>query len=67
MNQIVIDNETKSRLGDFTEPVEICDATGRVLARLLPVVDLADVEACRPDISEEELQRREREDKWYTT
>jgi len=67
MNQIVIDNETKSQLGDFTEPVEICDAAGRVLGRLIPAIKESDDERYVPAISEEELQRREREDKWYTT
>ena len=67
MNQIVIDNETKSRLGDFTEPVEICDATGRVLGRLIPVTGESDDEPYEPEFSEEELRRVEQEEKWYTT
>lgn len=67
MNQIVIDNEMKSRLGDFTEPVEICDATGNVLGRLIPTSDGSADKPYEPKFTEEELQRIEREDKWFTT
>ena len=34
---------------------------------LIPAITKSDGEPYVPEISEEELQRREREDKWYTT
>lgn len=67
MNQIVIDNETKSRLGDCENPVELCDESGRVLARLTPVYTMDDALACAPPMTEEELQNIENGGKWYTT
>ena len=67
MNRIIIDNETKSRLGDCAAAVELCDESGRVLARLTPVFTMEDALACEPAMTEEELQRRINSEKWYTT
>lgn len=40
---------------------------GRVLARVMPVYDPSEYGPLEPQISEEELQRREKSDKWHTT
>ena len=53
---------------DLTQPVEIVDAAGRVVARVMPVVDLSPFEAWEPPISEAELRRLEQSnEKRYTT
>jgi hypothetical protein len=67
MVKVVVDAVLRGRLRNFSEPVELCDEAGRVLARVLPLPDLSEYEPWEPPISEEELQRREQSDKWYTT
>ena len=54
MVQVVIDPAIQSKLYNFSQPVELCDGTGRVLGRVIPAEDLV------PQVSEEELDRRER-------
>jgi hypothetical protein len=50
------------------EPVELCDESGKVLGRFIPKIDLSEWEPISPDISEEELRRREQSnEKRYTT
>lgn len=67
MNKITIDAETRRKLKYLSEPLELCDESGKVLAKLIPQVDLSEYESIEPPISEEELRRREKSDKWYTT
>jgi hypothetical protein len=67
MVQIIVDESLRNKLHQFNEPVEICDEKGQVLARVTPVDDLSQYEPCEPQISEEELERRGRSNKWYTT
>jgi hypothetical protein len=45
-------------LYDLSQPLEICDESGRVLARVLPTIDRSQYEELEPQISREELQRR---------
>ncbi len=47
--------------------VELRDPSGRVIGRFLPQFDTSEWEPLTPEISEEELDRREKSDKWYTT
>lgn len=67
MTRIVLDPTLREKLHNLVQPLELCDETGRVLARLLPVYDRAEYGPLEPQISEEELRRREQSDKWYTT
>mgnify|MGYP001363872885 CR=1 FL=1 len=67
MTRIVVDEELRSKLLNFTKPVDLCDESGRVLARVMPRLDLSNYGPKEPPISEEELSRREKSDKWYTT
>jgi hypothetical protein len=67
MTRVIVDQELRNKLGDLTEPIELCDETGRVLARVNPALDpeLYDLE---PKISDEEIERRlSSKEKWYTT
>jgi hypothetical protein len=62
MVQVVVDATMQSKLHNFSQPVELCDTTGRVLGRVIPADDLV------PQVSEEELDRREQaNENRYTT
>ena len=66
MTQIVVDPALRSRLGDLTQALELCDERGRVLAWLTPAPDPAAYEAIEPQLSAEELQRRRSEPHYST-
>ncbi len=61
MNRIIIDDVIRSRLGDLRLPSELQDESGRVLAYLTPAADAAVYAELDPQISEDELDRREKE------
>lgn len=67
MKKITVDAALREHLHNFTEPLELCDESGQVLARITPQADLSDYEPGEPQISDEELGRREKSAKWYTT
>jgi hypothetical protein len=67
MTQIILDAALQKKLHDLVEPLELCDEAGRVLARVTPVYDPALYGPLEPQISEEEIRRREQSEKWYTT
>jgi hypothetical protein len=53
---------------NFDQPLEICDESGRVVARVLPALDRLQHEGLDPRISKEELTRRKQhKGKTYTT
>jgi hypothetical protein len=58
MVRIVVDPATQARLEGLQVVAELCDASGRVLGRVVPVQQEVILE---PQISEEELRRREAE------
>lgn len=65
MIRIPLDQTLRDKLRNLTEPLELCDEAGVVVARVYPVAD--DFEPREPQVSEEELDRREKSDKWWTT
>jgi hypothetical protein len=67
MTRIVVDAALREKLHNLTEPLELCDEAGHVLARVTPVFDPALYGPLEPQISEEELRRREQSDRWYTS
>jgi hypothetical protein len=68
MIQIVLDAGVSSKLHNLTSPVELCDPSGRVLGRFVPLIDLSEWEPISPDISEAELEGRAKsKEKRYTT
>jgi hypothetical protein len=68
MTQIILDAALASKLHALSEVVELCDPSGQVLGRFLPETDLSGWEPVSADVSEEELDRRERAgEKRYTT
>jgi len=68
MTQIILDAAMRGKLHNLKQPLELCDETGQILARLIPVLDPSRFEPLEPQVSEEELLRRSQSDeKTYTT
>ena len=68
MSQVILDANVSSKLSDLTYCVELCDPSGRVLGYFTPRIDMSELEFASPDVSEEELDRREKSnEKRYTT
>jgi hypothetical protein len=68
MTRVIVDAALLSRLHNLTQPLELCDDSGRILARILPAVDPSLYEGLEPQISREELeQRKNNKGKTYTT
>lgn len=67
MTRVIVDETLLSKLHNLTQPLELCDQDGNVLAQVVPTLDLSEYEPWEPPISEEELQRREQSEEWYTT
>jgi hypothetical protein len=66
MTRVVVDANLRSQLHDLNQPLEFCDEAGKLLGRFVPEAGGARNEPEPPFLSEEELQRREREAD-YTT
>lgn len=68
MSRVIVDEILRSRLHNLSEPLELCDDSGRVLGRVFPAMPLSEYEPCEPRISPEELRRREEShENRYTT
>ncbi len=68
MTQIKLDANVSNQLHNLSQAVELCDPSGQVLGRFVPLIDLSEWEPLSPDVSEEELDRRARSnEKRYTT
>jgi hypothetical protein len=68
MTRITVDETLRGKLHNLSEPVELCDESGKVLGRLYPTLDLSQYEPLEPQISREELERRKQsKEKRYTT
>lgn len=65
MTRITIDDSMLKKLQNLTQPLELVDLSGKVLARVMPARQDDQLE--EPEISEEELVRREQSSEWYTT
>jgi hypothetical protein len=66
MTKLIVDASLPDKLANLVQPVELCDATGRVLGRYFPQLDPSAYNL-EPKISEDEIRRRTKSDKWYTT
>ncbi len=72
MTRIVVDAAVSSQLNQPGQVVEVVDPSGRVLGHFMvcpsiPGFDPSEWEYVEPDISEEELQRREQSNDWVTS
>jgi hypothetical protein len=67
MTRIILDDALKAKLHNLTERLELCDKSGRVLAKVIPHYDPAEYDL-DPKISQEEIERRSASDEpTYTT
>lgn len=60
MNRLVVDPATLAGLRDVRQTLELCDDSGRVVGHFIPTVDRSQYSELEPQISEDELDRRER-------
>jgi hypothetical protein len=68
MIRIVVNDDLQTTLGSTIDPVELCDPTGKVLGRFFPLVPSSRISPLEPQVSEEELDRRDRSnERRYTT
>ena len=68
MTRVTLDEILRNRLHDLTDAIELCDESGRVVARVYPAADPVDYEFSVPPISDEQLKRLEESaEKRYTT
>jgi hypothetical protein len=67
MTRIIVDDVLRNKLHNLTQPLELCDESGRILARLMPTLDPSQYNL-EPQISQEEIRRRKQsKGKCYTT
>jgi hypothetical protein len=67
MTRVILDKTLRKKLHDLEGPLELCDESGAVVARLFPQYDPAKHDL-NPKISPDELLRRKTSDeKVYTT
>lgn len=67
MTQITLDATLSGTLHSLGQAVELCDPSGKVLGRFVPLIDLSEWEPGTPEAGEEELDRREQSTDWYST
>ena len=68
MTRVVVNATLRSLLHNLSQPLELCDESGRVLGRVFPALELSQYEPWEPSFSEDELRRQEQaNEKRYTT
>jgi hypothetical protein len=68
MTRVIVNADTRAKLNDLKQPVQLCDENGNVLGLFTPSQDQNGGGRREPQISEEEIQRREQSDeRRYTT
>jgi hypothetical protein len=67
MARITIGGSLLNALRGLTQGAELFDLSGKVIGQFVPVIDLSDWEPLSPELSEEELDRREQSSDWYST
>ena len=66
MAPIQLDAALASRLHQYTHAVDLCDPSGKVLGQFVPAADMSQWEPVSPEVSEDELDRREKSTEWYS-
>ena len=61
MTRLILDQATLETLNGLKQAAELCDESGRTIGYFRPAVDRSLYDRVQSPISEEELQRRERE------
>ncbi len=66
MKRITVDANLPAQLTGLHEQAELCDSRGKVIGKFIPTIDMTGWEPLTPAVTDEELQRRAKSDKWYT-
>lgn len=66
MTRIIVDSELRSKLFDFSEPLDFYDESGRIIGMFTPISAIPPSGYSEPPLSEEEWMRRQQEP-GYTT
>ena len=61
MTKVIVDQAVCALLAPLKESVDLCDARGQVLGQFTPAASRLVADPMQPQVSEEELDRRERE------
>jgi hypothetical protein len=68
MTRIILDSATISKLHNLTKSLQLCDKTGKIRAKLVPVIDPSDYEPVPPpEMSAGELKKCFKSERWHTT
>jgi hypothetical protein len=67
MSELILPDSIATQLQGLSHPVQLCDASGKLLGRFVPAVDQSMYEELEPDLSSEELRHLEESTEWYTT
>jgi len=67
MPSIVIDNDLYEKLRWLCQVTKLCSADGQILGRFVPEAISGAWEPITPEITKEELDRRGKGTKWYST
>ena len=66
MTRIILDDATTKKLLDLRQPLELCDASGKVMGHFTPTADRSEPAQVQPELSDAELRRREQEPEFST-
>jgi hypothetical protein len=68
VTQIIVDDILRSKLNGLTQPLELCNDEGKVIARVTPIPETTPDPRLESPHSREEIQRRKQDKgKTYTT
>lgn len=59
MTRVTVDAQMRTTLRGFSEPLDLCDASGRIVGRFVPVSTAPPPGYTEPPLSEEEWKRRQ--------
>jgi hypothetical protein len=67
MSELILPETVATQLQGLSQPVHLCDASGKRLGCFVPAWDPSEYEELEPDLSDEELRRIEQSSEWYST
>lgn len=66
MTRITVDPELRMKLLDLSQPIDLCDESGKIIGMFMPINAGLPADDREPPLSEEEWNRRQQEP-GYTT
>ena len=67
MSDLFLPDTFAAQLQGLSQPIHLCDASGKKLGYFVPVADPSVYEGLEPDLSDQELSEIERSSEWYST